>query len=224
MRLVVSSVNYGDMLAVVLPAWKAIVPCGLSVATSPEDHESQDVALAHDVPFVITDAWTRCDEGHVGGPATFNLGLGVNTALGLRGDLVLPPSAGELCAHVSADCYPCGRWPKEAEIDAETIYGFWRYECLTHDALDAHIDGRRPLATFPRLKNSGGMPIGYFQMWRHQAERFMPSYPTAGKTDTHFAKSFPRFRMLTSLYFLHMGPINVHANWARRVVPRWEVA
>jgi hypothetical protein len=223
MRLVITSVHYGDMLDIVLPAWQRIVPSGLLVATSPEDHESQAVAVRHGVPCVVTDAWTCCDEGHVGGPAKFNLGFGVNVALGLRGDLVTPPADGDVCAHVSADCYPFGRWPK-GSLDANTVYGFWRHECLTHEDLHAHAGGRVPLAKFPRLKNSGSMPIGYFQMWRHQQGRHLPSYPTAGKTDTQFAKSFPRREMLTSLYFLHMGPINVHANWAGRVVPRWAVA
>lgn len=224
MRLVVASVNYGDMLAVVLPAWKAIVSRGLSVATSPEDRESQDVASAHGVPCVVTDAWTRCDEGHTGGPAKFNLGFGVNVALGLRESVVPPPVDGEVCAHVSADCYPFGRWPKEAGLQADTVYGFWRHECLSHEALEAHVRGTKPLSAFPRLRNSGSLPIGYFQMFRARAGRWLPSYPTAGKTDTHFAKSFPRFEMLTSLYFLHLGPINNHANWAGRVVPQWEVA
>jgi hypothetical protein len=223
MRLVITSVKYGDMLPLVLPAWKAIVP-SVTVATSPEDRESQDVAADHGVPCVVTDAWTRCDEGHIGGPAKFNMGFGINVALGLRGDVVAPPASGEVCAHVSADCYPFGKWPSESDLRTDTIYGFWRYECLTHGALTEHIRGSRTIGRFQRLKNSGSMPIGYFQMFRAQAGRWMPSYPTAGKTDTHFAKSFPRFEMLTSLYFLHLGPINNHANWAGRVVPQWEVA
>jgi hypothetical protein len=223
MRLVIASVNYGDLLRVVLPAWKAIVP-SVSVATSPDDQESQAVAAELGVPVVVTDAWTRSDEGHTGKPATFNLGFGVNVALGLRGDLVSPPAEGELCAHVSADCYPFGEMPAESDLRTDTIYGFWRYECLTHGALKAHINGTRSLSRFARLKNSGGMPIGYFQMFRAQPGRRMPSYPTAGKTDTHFAKAFARFEMLSSLYFLHLGPINNHANWGGRVLPRWEVA
>lgn len=221
MRLVITSVKYGDMLPVVLPAWQSILKAGLAVATSPEDRESQAVAQAHGVPCVVTDAWTRCDEGHTGGPAKFNLGYGVNVALGLRGSLVEPPAVGEVCAHVSADCVPFGTLPREDELRQDTVYGFWRYECLTQKALLEHQRGARSLSQFPRLKNSGGMPIGYFQMWRAARERWMPSFTTAGKTDTHFTKTFPRFEMLTSLYFLHLGPINVHENWAGRVVPQW---
>lgn len=223
MRVVLTSVNYADFLAVTLAAWKAIVPAGLVVATAPGDASIQ-VAEAHGVPVVVTDAWTRRGEDHQGGEPTFNMGLGLNEALGLCGDRVPAPAAGELIGHVNPDCMPFGRWPNEQRFDAETVYAFWRYECLEPKHLSQHLGGVRPLSAFPRLKNTGGAPIGYCQLFRAKAGRRFGSYQTAGKFDTHFTATFARKQMLTDVYLLHLGPISVRENWAGRVVPQWGAA
>lgn len=226
MRLVLTSVNYADFLALTLPAWKAIVPAGLLVATSPEDVDSQRVARDHDVPVVVTDAWTRedptCHEG--GRPATFNMALGLDEALGLSGHLMPPPAAGELIGHVNPDCMPFGAWPSERAFDQDGVYGFWRYECLEPKHLAQHQRGDRSLDRFPRLKNTKGAPIGYCQLFRAQPGRRFGSYPTAAKFDTHFTARFLRHEMLPDLYLLHLGPINVRENWAGRTVPAWGTA
>ena len=227
MRFVITSVNYADYLAVTLPAWKAILPAGaLFVATSPEDVETQRVALLdHGVPCVVTDAWTRKDPTcHEGGEPTFNIALGLDEALGLTGGLVTPPQDGEILGHASADCVPFGRWPDESRFDDQTVYAFWRYECLSPKHLAQHQSGKRPLSQFPRLKNTKGAPIGYNQMFRAKPGRRFGSYPTAGKFDTHFTARFPRFEMLLDAYLLHLGPINIRENWAGRTVPTWGAA
>jgi hypothetical protein len=226
MRFVITSVNYADFLEVTLPLWKAFLPPGtLYVATSHEDVATRVLTLQHGVGLVVTDAWTRRDAScHEGGEPTFNLALGLDESLGLASDLMPPPSAGEIVGHVSADCAPFGRWPDESRFDAQTIYGFWRYECLTQAHLNEHWLGRRPLAKFPRLKNTKGAPIGYNQIFRAKPGRRFGSYPTAGKFDTHFTTRFPRFEMLLDAYLLHLGPINVRENWAGRTVPTWGTA
>jgi hypothetical protein len=223
MRFAITSVNYADFLAVALPAWKAMLPAGsLVVATSHEDVVTQALTKDHGVTLVVTDAWTRKDSTcHEGGAPTFNIALGLDEALGLTGDLMSPPKDGEVIGHVSADCVPFGRWPDESNLDDQTVYGFWRYECLKPEHLAEHQQGRRPLSKFPRLKNTKGAPIGYNQIFRAKPGRRFGSYPTAGKFDTHFTTRFPRFEMLLDAYFLHLGPINVRENWAGRVVPTW---
>jgi hypothetical protein len=224
-RVVVTSVHYADFLAVTLPAWKAFVPAGLVVATCPGDDETVRVAGGHDVPVVVTDAWTRRDPaGHEGGDPTFNMGYGLNVALGLAGDLVPAPESGEIVGHVNPDCYPFGRWPADGRFGADGIYAFWRHECLSPKALAEHVRGVRPLERFPRLKNSKGAPIGYCQFFRAAPGRRFGSYPTAAKFDTHFTARFLHQEMLTEAYLLHLGPINVRENWAGRTVPAWGAA
>lgn len=224
MRFAITSVHYADMLAVVLPAWKALLPSGLLVATSPDDQASQRVARDHGVPVFVTDAWTRTDPTchKVGRETTFNMALGLDESLGLVGDN--RPAVGEIVGHVSADCVPFGRWPKDATFAPGAVYGFWRHECLSPKALHQHQAGQRGLGQFPRLKNSHGWPIGYNQVFRYAPGIRFGSYPTAGKFDTDFSRTFARQEMRDELYFLHLGPINVRENWAGRVVPQWGAA
>lgn len=222
MRWVIASVRYADFLAVTLPAWKAFVPAGLVVATAPEDFDTQDVAAQCGVPCVVTDAWTRTDPSeHNGGAPTFNLGYALNVALGLRENLVPPPAPREVLGHASADCYPFGTWPDENSIADDRIYGFWRHECLTPEALAQHLDKTSPRSNYRRLKNSGGRPIGYCQFFRHVPGRAFGSYPTAGKFDTHFVERVGPYEMRDEMYFLHLGEHDNHANWAGRVMPPW---
>lgn len=222
MRWVIASVRYADFLAVTLPAWKAIVPSGLVVATSPEDEDTQAVAENCGVPCIITDAWTRPDPlGHNGGKPTFNLGFALNVALGLRESLVTPPAPLEVLGHASADCYPFGTWPDDKSLEADRIYGFWRHECLTPNALEAHRSGATARSRYPRLKNSGGRPIGYCQFFRNVPGRAFGSYPTAGKFDTHFVEGVGRHEMLDNVYLLHLGEHDNHRNWGGRVLPAW---
>lgn len=217
MTIVITSVQYADFLAVTLPGWLKILPAKrLLVATSPDDHASQQIAASLGVRCHVTDTWTRIDPAvHQGGPATFNLALGLDDALGL------PRATADLVGHVSADCYPFGRFPKVESFDRDAVYGFWRYECLSPKGLRAHVSGARPITAYPKLKNSHGWPIGYCQFFVTVPGRRFGSYPTAGKFDTHFSATFDRKVMRNELYFLHLGPISIKANWAGRTVPVW---
>lgn len=224
MRAVLVSVKYGDLLGVTLPAWKATLPPrSLSVVTSPEDQETQDVCAKYDVPAFITDAFTRIDETcHAGGVPTFNCALAMDEALGLVGDRVPRPAVGELICNINADCYPVGVWPHENTFDPGILYGFWRHHCLTTEEFAQFRAGKRPAEKFPWMKNSGGRPVGYLQLWRYRAGERYRSYPNAGKYDTHFCDRWkPHFCMRTELRLLHLGPQKDWANWISRVVPRW---
>lgn len=227
LRAVIVSVKYGDMIAVTAPAWKKVLPPGtLSVVTSPEDTESQEVCQSLGIPITITDAFTRSDETcHAGGVSTFNCALAMDESLGLAGEFHPRPAIGELIVNINADCYPFGTFPPDQDIAAGVLYGFWRYHCLTPKDLAKCITLGRPLPTFPRMKNSGGRPVGYFQMWRYrEGERFR-SYPNAGKYDTHFCDRWaPHMTMRNELSLLHLGEQKDWDNWRGRVVPRWGAA
>lgn len=227
MRAVIVSVRYGDMISITLPAWKQMLPAGtLAVATSPEDTESQEVAARHGVPAIVTDAWTRIDPTcHAGGTATFNAALGMDEALGLAGDLRSRPAIGEVIININADCYPTGTFPAEDTIRAGILYGFWRHHCQTQKDFGLFLKGKKGVHDFRWMKNSGGRPVGYFQMWRYrEGERFR-SYPNAGKYDTHFCDRWkPNFCMRDEIKLLHLGEQKDWANWISRVVPRWEPA
>lgn len=227
LRAVIVSVRYGDMIAVTAPAWKAILPPGtLSVVTSPDDQESQDVCRALEIPVTITDAFTRIDDTcHAGGTPTFNCALAMDEALGLAGVRHSRPELGELIVNINADCYPFGRWPDESELRPGVLYGFWRYHCLTPKDLGRFVAGKKTFREFPRMKNSGGRPVGYFQMWRYrEGERFR-SYPNAGKYDTHFCDRWaPHMVMRDEMGMLHLGEQKDWDNWRSRVVPRWGAA
>lgn len=225
LRVVIVSVNYGDMLTRTAPAWKKILPAGtLSVVTSLEDLETQDVCRALDIPVTITDAFTRIDDTcHAGGTPTFNCALAMDEALGLAGDRHPRPEIGELIVNINADCYPFGQWPNDGDLHAGMLYGFWRYHCLTPKEFGQYVAGTRSIGKFPRMKNSGGRPVGYFQMWRYRAGERFRSYPNAGKYDTHFCDRWAgHMRMRDELGMLHLGEQKDWDNWRSRVVPRWE--
>jgi hypothetical protein len=226
MRAIIVSVNYADFLAVTLPAWKAILPPGtLSVATAPGD-PSIELAVAHGVTPIVTDAWTRLDETcHVGGTPTFNAAYGMDVCLGLVDELIDPPEYGEVVVNINVDCYPVGAWPQDKHILPTILYGAWRYHCLTaKDFTTFQADGS--LDRFPRMKNSGGRPVGYFNAWRWVKGRRFGSYPTAGKYDTNFIELYYRKRWdyFEGLSLLHLGPQAGWENWRGRSVPAWGAA
>jgi hypothetical protein len=228
MRAIITSVKCGDFLAATLPAWKAIIPAGcLGVATSPTDTETQDVCAAHDVPAFITDAWSRIDSTcHSGAnPPQFNMALGLDEAFGFLPGLRAAPADGELCLSLNADVYPFGKLPKASDIQTGTMAGWWRHECHTPKDLAAHVHGTRPISAYKRMKNSGGRPVGYAQLFRYFPGFRFGSYGSAAKYDVTVFAKFARLEMRTDLYLFHLGgPEGGHANWVGRCVPRWDAA
>lgn len=249
MRVVIPSVNYGDLLAVTLPAWVDLVGReALLVVTDPSDIETLRVAAQHRVNAMPTDAWTRIDPScHVSArqhramkwwrdkrrdaAPSFNLALALDEAFGFPLSLHDRVASGELCAVVDADCYPFGEWPSASEIQPNTIYGCWRYRCESPDVLDDHRHGRLPLSSLKRMRASGrieqsqhrdvpNVGEGYFQLFRARPGLRFGSYPAADEYDFDFALKFPIGKMFEGLYVLHLGE-NAR-NWDGRVTPRWE--
>lgn len=226
MRAAIVSVHYADLLAVTLPAWVKLLPPGvLSVVTSPADHETQEVSRAHGVPVVVTDAWTRTDPSvHTWGlsrPVTFNCALALDVALGLAEDARARPSIGEVIAAIHVDCYPQGRFCDLSLLKTDTLYGVWRHHCQTPQMFKDVLTGSVTRQQVRRMKNSGGRPVGYFQMCRYRAGLRFGSYPTAQKYDTHFCAKFATLAFLDDFWLWHLGPQD-DANWAGRILPRWE--
>lgn len=233
MRAVIPSVNYADFLRVTLPAWVAMLPPrSVTVVTTEADEETQAVADAHGVQCVVTDAWSK--DG-----ATLNKAAALDEAFGFAGGLIPPPAVGELCLALDADGFPCGTWPREAEIEPGVIYGCGRYHCETPSDLEAHRHGRTARADLalipPKVRGSsyGSVPhtaenlkataekcLGYFQLWRYDPAYRFGSSKTAGGYDLRFRDQFTRRGVVTGLYILHLGPQD-RANWRGRILPRW---
>lgn len=228
MRAAILSVNYADYLAVTLPAWKAMLPTeSLCVVTSPNDAETARLAAQHEVRCVVTDAWTRrdtsvhpwCPEK----PDTFNCALALDVALGLAEDARPRPTIGEVVVSINADCYPQGQWPDTSHLDADTIYGIERFACETPKVFADVLAGRLKHTDLRRMKNSGGRPIGYFQLARYREGLRFGSFPTARKYDTYFCAKFAKKAFFNAVWLWHLGPMDT-ANWAGRTLPRWEAA
>lgn len=176
------------------------------------------------MPAWITDGWSRIDADiHKGAiPPHFNMPLGLDEAFGFIQGLRDTPEDGELCLSLNADVYPFGKLPTEAEIPHGVMAGWWRHECYTPKDLAAHVAGTRPKSAYKQMKNSGGRPVGYAQLFRYFPGFRFGSYGSAAKYDIHVFAKFARLEMRHDLYLFHLGgPEGGHANWVGRCVPRW---
>lgn len=244
MRIVIPSVNYGDLLAVTLRSWESVFSReAITIATAPEDEATQAIAEDHRLRCFVTDAWTRADltchvdraqlrrnahwDAQNHGPVRFNLALALDEAFGF---LTAPPAPGEVCAMVDADIYAFGH-VDFASLEDNVIYGCQRYECPDQHILASHLGGTLPLADLVPMHVRGDIERGqhaavpcvgggYFQMFRYRPGLRFGSYPAADAYDYDFAHKFPRGAKLESLYVLHLGAEST--NWEGRVTPPWE--
>lgn len=144
---------------------------------------------------------------------------------GCRAMCRLNPTDGELCLSLNADVYPFGALPAEADIPKGVMAGWWRHECHTPKDLAAAVSGKRKRHDFKQMKNSGGRPVGYAQLFRYYPGFRFESYGSAAKYDVHVFAKFERLEMRNDLWLLHLGgPEGGHANWVGRCVPRWGAA
>ena len=105
MRAVIPALHYADLLAVILPAWVQMLgPEALTVVTTPDDHETHDVASARGVGLVATDAWSR-DE------AILNKAAALDDAFGFTPGYRRPPPPREGRLSPDAGAYPFGHFP-----------------------------------------------------------------------------------------------------------------
>lgn len=234
MRVVIPSVNYGDHLAVTLPAWQKVCPPdSITVVTAPEDDETQRVAGEAGVRVFVTDAWRRHDErfqtpthwhaywrerGRKDHKPVMNKALAMDEAFGFVGDRVPRPAIGEACLALDADCYPVGQLPDERTLAPDTLYGCRRF------------DGRPDLTRGEEIKLRGrvlqsqhkhvsAVAGGYFQLFQYRKRCRFGSYPGADGYDYDFAFLWQKGIVLDSIHVLHFG--ETHQNWWGRVTPRW---
>lgn len=232
MRVVIPSVNYADMLAVTLPAWRKTLPeARFTVVTSPEDQATQALAALHQTSLVVTDIWTR--DG-----VPFNKGGALDLAFGITGSR-RPPTKGQRCLSLDADVYPCAPFPHD-RLQYDVIYGVPRYLCASPELLRGYLAGVVPLAELPlivpRMRGSDGIVesqatpsqirhaakrcLGYFQLFRYYPGLDFGHSRTAGKYDIDFRERFARRRRLEQFHVLHLGGLS-RENWSRRVLPAW---
>lgn len=235
MRAVITSVNYGDFLALTLPAWLQVLPAhSLTVVTSAEDQETQAVATRHGARLFVTDAWTRHDptwpipehwnglwreRGRKDRRPILNKALAMDEAFGFVACETPPPAPGEVCLAIDADCLPQGTLPPLATLEPGVLYGCRRYDGnpdLTRGD-EIVLKGRIVKSQHRRAIAVGG---GYFQLFRYAPGRRFGSYPGADGYDYDFAFTWPRGVVLEQIHVLHFG--ETHRNWEGRVTPRWE--
>lgn len=236
MRLVIPSLGYADMLAVVLPAWKRFLPsAGITVVTAEDDHETQAIARDELADLCVTDAWSR-DGAVLNKAAALDVAFGITT--GYRG----APPLGELCLALDCDVMPFGRFPREETLRPAVLYGCSRYACDTPADLEAHQAGRTPRESLsliaPKCKGRNYVPIantppnalacarrclGYFQLFRYRRGLCFGSFPTAAKYDLEFRRQFPMTSGLWDCYVLHLGESD-RENWKGRILPTWGAA
>jgi hypothetical protein len=188
-RVVVPSLHYGDFLAVTLPGWRAAFPsASILVVTRADDDASQAAATAHGCRVLVTDAWTR-------NGARLNVGAVLEEAFAR-----VPPQPNEICLSVDADVYPCGRFPRKAEIKSRTLYGCARYHVDSQAELEAHLSGEVPrrrlrliaprqggepvIGARMRPEDAGAKCLGYFHCFRHSERRRYTDSDSAGGYDT----------------------------------------
>lgn len=238
MRVVIPSVNYGDLLSVTLPAWCHVVghPNAITVVTTPEDEETIRVAERSGVRVHVTDAWTRHDQswpipdhwnglwrerGRKDRTPVMNKALAMDEAFGFVPGFREAPSRGEPCLALDADCYPDGALPHHATIETNVLYGCRRFEGFPDLTRGREIvlKGR-----ITKSQHRGAIAVGggYFQLFRFVPGRRFGSYPGADGYDYDFAFLWPRGVVLESISVLHFG--ETHMNWEGRKTPRWEGA
>ncbi len=232
MRVVITSVDYADFLAVTLPAWQAFLPQAVfTVATSPDDDETQAVASQAGARVHVTTAWTD-------GGAKFNKARGLDEAFGFTSD---PPLSGEWCLALDADVYPFGAMPSTSTLAPDTLYGCPRYQCATATALEAHRSGRLTRDVLSLMsgtcRDDGYVParntleharlmaskcLGYFQLFAYRPGISFGDFPDNAPADKAFRQHFRRLCGLVDVYVLHLGEAS-RSNWLGRVVPSWGV-
>ncbi len=210
MRVVIPSVNYGDMLAVTLPAWRRLLPSAdLIVVTAKHDRATLTVARANRASLLITDAWYR--EG-----ADFNKARALDEAFEFP-----ERPLGEVCVAIDADVYPFGALELDAIADG-VIYSVDRFYIDTPATLARQV-ARPALETLDRL-TAGRRGPGYFQAFRSRPDLTFGSYKNAGFYDLHFHRHFAGgVGVLEGFAVGHLGRKS-GKNWSGRTLPKWGAA
>ncbi len=210
MRIVVPAVDYADMLATTIPAWRRLFPAAhLTILTA--HHDRRTIALSRELgaALVVTSAWYRD-------------GRAFDKAAALDEGFDFPSrEPGELCIAIDADVYPFGVIALDT-LRAGVLYACDRFYCDTPAALERQI--ARPDRSVLDRMTAGRRGAGYFQAFRARPDLSFGSYPTAGYYDLDFHRHFAGgVESLEEFYVLHLGRKS-GKNWRGRTLPRWGAA
>ena len=231
LEAVTTSVGFDDLLDVSLarnhPHFDTMI-----VVTDHADRATQQVARKHGAILVITDLFYRNGR-------KFNKGAAINAGFSrfqyygwrmhLDSDIILPDNFRRLLFNHTA-------------LDRRGLYGADRIDVVGTDELarvhrpqHAHTfllcsGHHRPLGARYVDPLRGYVPIGYFQLWHAQPERYAPiEYPyslgDAAHDDVSFAEQWPREHrhLLPTVICYHLVPKPVTKwgeNWEGRRQPR----
>lgn len=207
-RVVIPSVNYGDLLAVTLPAWLAYFEASdIIVVTSPNDIETAQVASEHAVKLLTTDAWLRN-------------GAKFNKAAALDEAFEFPARRVEDCYSIDADIFPEGIMPDR--LEPGIIYGAQRFDVHSNTELAARVTTRQYQPKWYAAQHTlhREVCLGCVQFFQSFKGLRFGSYPTAARYDIDFAiRNFKRGEILPGFRAFHLG--EGHKNWSGRVAQKW---
>jgi hypothetical protein len=206
---VTTCVNYADYLVHTLPLLNRSVDSVL-VITSPEDHQTQEVAKSFSADLLITDAFYRRG-------AKFNKGAAINEGLRRlkRDDWIL---------HVDADIAVLEKLPSPEEWDATCIYYAAKENVAGLNQWQSVLNGG-----WSGNRRMMRRPVGYFQLWNAgEVDAFYPENVChAGDSDKIFVdKNWPREQRklirFYPVYHLQMKNDENQDNWWGRKTERFQ--
>jgi hypothetical protein len=227
-------VGYADFLAHSLPINKAVLD-RIVVVTAPEDKDTQRVCDTWGIRYYRTDS-IRSRWGE------FHKARGINEGLRLL-------DRDAWIVHIDADTILPAHFHDSvarADFDTSMVYGLDRMECQSYEEWQRYFGSPEPpiqgngifihtthapfkIGTRVQFPDSGGwIPIGFFQMWHHDADRDYPeNHSSAGKTDSQFARLWPRrkrgFIPEVIAYHLESEQAPMAVNWQGRKTKRFHI-
>lgn len=208
MTLYTTSVNYADLLAVTLPAWKSYGT--VMVITREDDMETRLLCDKLEVICLVTDAWYA------------NGSNGINKGTALNSVIHRISTPGDEVVLFDADSYPIGTLSNMA--DETFIVGCGRFYCPNSLAFNRRLID----PTFPLRKIGPGsyrpeLVRGYFQQFVYQEHLSFGNkrHTTFSGCDLFFASQFRSTKQYHDYEFhvLHLG--QNHRNWKGRITVQW---
>ena len=229
-------IGYSDFLAYTLPLNKLVFD-KIIVVTAPEDKDTQRVCDTYGIQYLRTDS-TRSRWGDFYKAKAINEGKALldldDWITHLDADVILPAHFHNAIAR--------------AELDTTMIYGCDRMECQSFEEWQRWFGRPEPpcqgfgnsfihmthapfkIGTRVQLNHTGGyVPIGFFQLWHHDADKPYPDngHSDAGMTDTQFSTQWPRSKrgFLPEIIAYHLESEQAHmaVNWKGRQTKKFHI-
>ena len=229
-EVIITSVGYGDFLAITLPETKQWFE-SITVVTAPEDRNTIALAEREGVSTHITSVW------HENG-ARFNKAAAINSVL----DHLALDGTDSWVLSLDADILlHADLRPDVADLDSQGLYSIKRRMCETEQEWRELVTGRRRVDELPlyvpavvngkvwkhRPTDNPAALCGYLQLWhatKAVGVKRLPASTNAAGYDVLFAFSFPDAlrSFIEGREVLHLGPRKT--NWDGRVSPWWNLS